>query len=239
MRPSVLVVEDDLATRNLLRVVLNRYEFDVDALGSSVDVMMLLSSVDYSALLFDLYLHGTSGYELIASLFESRPDILSRIVVVSSAPKQELDAIRQKHPMICVLRKPFELYELVDAVKRAAVDTSTRDLSAEFCRRSIVTGAKAGAVRTPSADGARLNVAMSFGYTTAMLDPYASVAIDEPYPVCTAYRRQRAVWFASVNLASAYMARHVLGRAGGCARHRLLVVHGAEHINGGTVLRIA
>ena len=46
MRPSVLVVEDDLATRNLLRVVLNRYEFDVDALGSSVDVMMLLSSVD-------------------------------------------------------------------------------------------------------------------------------------------------------------------------------------------------
>jgi CheY-like chemotaxis protein len=205
MRPAVLVVEDDLATRTLLRVVLNRSGFEVDQVSSGTDVLTLLSAVPYSALLFDLYMRETSGHELLATLFTTKPEVLARVVVVSAAPLQELENVSELYPMLRVLRKPFELAELIGAVEAAAAaaEQPMRDLAAEFCRRSILNGAKAGIVRIPARDAPHLNIAMSYGYTAAMLDSYVTLAIDAPLPICAAYRRQRPVWFASLTVASA------------------------------------
>jgi CheY-like chemotaxis protein len=204
MRPSVLVVEDDLATRTLLRVVLNRSGFEVDQVSSGTDVITLLSAVPYSALLFDLYMRETSGHELLATLFAMKPEVLARVVVVSAAPLQELKSISELYPMVRVLRKPFELAELLGAVEAATAgaEQPARELAAEFCRRSILSGAKAGVVQIPASDGVHLNIAMSYGYTAAMLDSFVKLPIDTPYPICAAYRRQRPVWFASLTTAS-------------------------------------
>jgi CheY-like chemotaxis protein len=205
MRPAVLVVEDDLATRTLLRVVLNRSGCEVDQVSSGTDVLTLLSAVPYSALLFDLYMRETSGHELLATLFATKPEMLARVVVVSAAPLQELESISELYPMVRVLRKPFELTELIGAVEAATADVEqpARELAAEFCRRSILNGAKAGIVRIPAPDATHLDIAMSYGYTAAMLDPFTKLTIDAPLPICAAYRRQRPVWFASLTMASA------------------------------------
>ncbi len=204
MRPAVLVVEDDLATRTLLSVVLNRSGFEVDLLSSGTDVITLVSNVHYSAVLFDLYMRGTSGHALLASILTTMPEMLPRVVVVSAAPRQELERVRELYPMICVLHKPFELEELIVAVERVAVEPPSRDAAAEFCRRSIINGAKAGVALVPAPDATQLNIAMSFGYSGGgALDPFSSMALDAPYPVCAAYRHQRPIWFASLTLASA------------------------------------
>jgi CheY-like chemotaxis protein len=203
MRPAVLVVEDDLATRNLLRVVLNRSGFEVDLVSSGTDVITLVSNVHYSAVLFDLYMGGTSGHDLLAAILTTMPEMLPRVVVVSSAPKKELDRVRKLYPMICALRKPFELEELLAAVKSVAVEPPSRDVAAEFCRRSIINGAKTGVALVPAPEASHLNVAMSFGYNAGALEPFSSMALDAPYPICAAYRRQRPIWFASLTLASA------------------------------------
>jgi CheY-like chemotaxis protein len=205
MRLPVLVVEDDLATRTLLRVVLNRAGFEVDVIGSASDVMTLLSEVTYSALLFDLYMHGVSGHELLALLAVTQPKMLPRVVVVSSAPKQDLERIRRLFANVRVIRKPFELEELIAAVSDAAGATATppqRNVPVEFCRRSIISGAKAGVVLTPASDGLHFDLAFSYGYSKAMLEPFVPAVIDSPYPVCLAYRHGRAIWLASLSAAS-------------------------------------
>lgn len=205
MRPAVLVVEDDPATRTLLTVLLSRVGFDVDVIGSGSDAMTLLSAVNYSALLFDLHLPGSSGHDVLAFLDGKTPDVIPHIVVVSSAPNQELDRVRARYSRINVLRKPFDVQELTDAVLAASADAmpAPRDASAEFCRMSIINGAKAGAVFMPDEDRRNLRVAMSFGYSAEMLERFGSVPCDAAYPACVAYRHGRPLWVSSLDVASA------------------------------------
>lgn len=204
MRPSVLVVEDDNAIRTLLTVLMERSGFDVDAIGSGSDAVTLLSSVRYSAVLFDLQLPGTSGQEILAFLEVTDPDLLPHVVVVSSMQRQELDRVRQRYPQTPVLRKPFDLKELLETVIRATRNRAhgPRDINAEFCRLSIVNGAKAGVILVAGSDAEKLNPVRSFGYSADMVERFAPVAADRPYPACNAYRTGTPVWLNSTLAAS-------------------------------------
>jgi CheY-like chemotaxis protein len=198
MRPSVLVVEDDIATRTLLTVLLNRAGLDVDAIGSGADAVTLLSAVSYSALLFDLQLPGASGHDILAHLEANDPETIAHAVVVSSSTPQELDRVRARYAQTPVIRKPFDLEELTAAVVRAADrDHRPRDIAAEFCRLSIVNGAKAGVVLVADDDEAQLNVVRSFGYSPDMIERFTPLTTDAPYPICAAYRSGSPVWLNS------------------------------------------
>lgn len=201
MRPAVLVVEDDAAIQTLLTVLLNRVGFDVDVIGSGSDAMTLLSAVRYSALLFDLHLPHSSGHDVLEYLDGKTPDVIPHIVVVSSAPNQELDRVRSRYSAINVLRKPFDVQHLTDAVIAAAANSVPvpRDASAEFCRLSIINGAKAGVILTPDAERRNLRVAMSFGHSAEMIERFRSVPCDGPFPACLAFRHGQPVWMASLS----------------------------------------
>ena len=77
MRRSVFVVEDDIATRTLLTVLLNRTGLEVDAIGRGTDTVTLLSAVSYSAVLFDLQLPGASGHDILAHLEANDPETIA------------------------------------------------------------------------------------------------------------------------------------------------------------------
>lgn len=204
MRPSLLVVEDDIATRTLLTVLMERSGFEVDAIGSGSDAVTLLSSVTYSTVLFDLQLPGTSGHEILAFLEVNDPDMIPHAVVVSSVQQQELDRVRQRYPHTAVIRKPFDLNELVQMVVRAAQnrDHGVRDIAAEFCRLSIVNGAKAGVLLVADHDADKLHLVRSFGYSADMVDRFVPVDANAPFPACNAYRRGSPVWLDSPTAAS-------------------------------------
>ncbi len=203
MRPAVLVVEDDAATRTLLNVVLKRAGFEVDVIANGSDALPLLTFVDYSALTFDLYMRGLSGYDLLAFVASNRPNLLKRIVIVSSAPVAELTTLREQFAPVRVLSKPFELQDLLGAVSEAAsgIQPVARDVAADFCRRSILSGAKSGVALTPRADGTHFDIAISYGYSPEMLDRFVPISIDDPYPLTAAYRLGRSVWLSSVTAA--------------------------------------
>lgn len=204
MRPSVLVVEDDIATRTLLTVLMERSGFEADAIGSGSDAVTLLSSVTYSTVLFDLQLPGTSGHEILAFLEVIDPDMIPHVVVVSSAQPQELDRVRRRYPQTAVIRKPFDLNDLMETVGRAARNRAhgVRDIAAEFCRLSIVNGAKAGVVLVADAEADKLNLVRSFGYSDDMVERFAPVDASAPFPACNAYRCGKAVWLKSPAMAS-------------------------------------
>jgi CheY-like chemotaxis protein len=196
-------------------VLLNRAGLDVDAIGSGAHAVTLLSDVSYSALLFDLQLPGASGHDILAHLEANDPETIAHSVVVSSSTAKELDRVRAHYAQTPVIRKPFDLEDLTEAVVRAADrDHKPRDIAAEFCRLSIVHGAKAGVVFVAEGDEAQLSVVRSFGYPPDMIERFMPLTTDAPYPICAAYRSGSPVWLNSaVTAASEYPSLQPVFRA--------------------------
>ncbi len=206
MCPAVLVVEDDVATRTLLSLVMSRAGFEVDAIGSGADAITLLSFVRYSALICDLHLPGTSGHDVLAYLEVADPDMLAHTVVVSSTQRLEIERVRTRYTSTQVFRKPFDLEQLTRAVVEATKGhpEGPRDVASEFCRQSIVCGAKAGVVFVKDAKEEKLNLVHSFGYSPEMIERFVSLSTDAPFPAAVAYRSASPVWVNSPDVLAAH-----------------------------------
>ena len=203
MKPLALVVENDSGTRRLLHVLLGRIGFEVDVVPTGSDALLLLEQVEYGALVLDLLLPGISGREVLGWIARERPDLLSRTIVISSAPPSVLAQLRVDWPPIQTLRKPFELGSIVAAVQGVADGFRQRELGLreQFTRASIRAGAKSGVVvRTEGVTAAH---AASFGYPPTMIDSFFPLQLDAPLPLCMAMSRAHPIWIASTKAAEA------------------------------------
>jgi len=198
MKPLALVVENDAGTRKLLDVLLSRFGFEVDLAPTGSDGLILLRTVDYDAILIDLLLPGASGFEILERLSAEDADIVRRVIVLSSASEKELRRVREQWPATTVIRKPFELGEMIEAAQSAIANRPPRtpDLREMFSRASMRAGAKAGViVRT---DGRDVEQVDAFGYEPGVFESFFPMQLDAPYPLCAAMRHARPVWIASL-----------------------------------------
>ena len=115
-KPSVLIVDDNDATRALVTALLRR-DFLVDAATDGLEALEKLRHKRFAAVLLDLRMPQVDGFEVLEYLKSNQPAILSRIVVVTAAlTKSELE--RANAYGICgVIAKPFEVDTVLDAVK--------------------------------------------------------------------------------------------------------------------------
>ena len=204
MKPLLLVVENDSGTRRLLEIFLRRESFDADAVATGNEALLLLERVDYSAVVLDLLIPGRTGRDVLADIAARRPALLERIVVISSATEAHLRDVHGRYPQVAVLRKPFDLAELLVAVQeRVARHASPQpgDLTQAFLRRSVVVGAKAGLILRREDD--TLELVSAFGYRPGVIEPFFPLSPDAPYPICAAVRHARPVWLPALNGAAA------------------------------------
>lgn len=205
MPPLLLVVENDEATRRLLKVIFTRNGFVVDAVSDGDQARGLLQRIPYSAVVLDLMLPVISGFDLLAFLANERPEALNHILVVSSAPQSQLDRVHNDFGTRS-LRKPFDIAEITAVVQSLSLDhagTESLSMEQEFMRRAVVAGAKAGVVIALSRSGTELDLVTDFGYRQEDVDRFFPLACDGQYPLCAAYRLGRSVWLASLNMAAA------------------------------------
>ena len=198
MKSLALVIENDAGTRKLLDVLLSRLGLDVDLVPTGSDASVILQHVEYDVLLIDLLLPGKSGMELLEWLAAHRPHQLSRVVVISSVSPAQLEAVRDRWPVVRTIRKPFELGEVIEVTQDIAATRVRRTptVEAKFCRHSMRAGAKAGVV--VRVNGNAVEPVFSFGYTPEMLAGYFPLSLDAPYPLCTTIRHGKPLWIASV-----------------------------------------
>ena len=106
-----LIVEDDGAILNLVKIVLERDRFVVEGVKSASAAIDLLSSVAYDLLIVDLMLPEIGGEELLGYLEVAQPQYLRRVVVTTASPgRMSCEFLRR----ICrLLAKPFDIDELV------------------------------------------------------------------------------------------------------------------------------
>ncbi|HJQ38514.1 MAG TPA: response regulator [Thermoanaerobaculia bacterium] len=113
-----LVVEDDGAILNLVKIVLERENFTVEGVKSGTAAIELLASIAYDLLIIDLMLPEIGGEQLLGYLEETQPAYLRRVIVTTASPRRlSCEFLRR----IChLLAKPFDIDELVLIAKECA-----------------------------------------------------------------------------------------------------------------------
>lgn len=116
MRPKILIVEDDAATRQALRAILEQEGCDVDMAVDGEKAVGALAQRRYDAIILDIALPRMSGTDVMEYIASTTPEVLSTIVVVTGLESHE---VRNLFPEICeTLSKPVLPARLLSSVRR-------------------------------------------------------------------------------------------------------------------------
>jgi DNA-binding response OmpR family regulator len=116
MRPVVLIVEDDIATRDSLRRILEAEGCEVEVAADGEKAVGKLAQGRYDAIVLDLALPKLSGTDVMEYIASTTPRLLESIVVVTGLDSAE---VRKLFPTICeTLAKPVMPTRLIASVRR-------------------------------------------------------------------------------------------------------------------------
>ena len=120
-KPFVLIADDNEATCTLL-IALLRKDFTVETARDGAEAIAKLTGRRYVAVLVDLLMPRSDGYDVLDFVQNERPDMLPRtLVVTASLTQRQLERVRA-YPICGVVAKPFDVEVLLSAVKRCAGD---------------------------------------------------------------------------------------------------------------------
>lgn len=116
-RERILVCDDDPRVRQTIVEALATEAFDVDTADRAVDAIQRIMRTSYRALILDLKLPGLSGLDAIAVV--KRFDEWLPIIVMTGHASYEVEQAARAAGIFYYLVKPFNLEELVAAVRAA------------------------------------------------------------------------------------------------------------------------
>ncbi len=119
---SILVVEDDEATAELVRALLNDVSgWGVTVVHDAAAAREVFRHVRIQVLVLDVNLPGISGVELLELLRRDARWEEPPVILMSADPEQpEVRAAIQRSGAVRFIAKPFDVDELLEAVARAA-----------------------------------------------------------------------------------------------------------------------
>jgi DNA-binding response OmpR family regulator len=106
MRKQILIVDDDPAIRNLLRLVAERRGFSVDLACDGLEALERLAETHYDLAIIDLMMPRLNGYDLVREMREYR---YRPAVVVATAMTDEHIQTLDPSVVHSVIRKPFDI----------------------------------------------------------------------------------------------------------------------------------
>jgi len=115
-KPRVLIVEDDVDTRDLLMLILEDEGYEVDALDDGRKVAGHVRSARPDVITLDIGLPGKSGSAILDDL-ERDPVTAGIPVIVISAHTRQLGLPSREHASR-VIAKPFYVTQVVEEIER-------------------------------------------------------------------------------------------------------------------------
>lgn len=114
--PVVLVAEDDAAIRKLICAVVRRQGVEVVSASDGAEALARAEEGPFDALLLDLMMPNQSGWAVVQQLNKVDSPLLAKTVVITAASDREIGHLPSQTR---VLRKPFDLRELVRTLREA------------------------------------------------------------------------------------------------------------------------
>jgi CheY-like chemotaxis protein len=116
MPGRVLIVEDDRSIRDLLKTILSLDGYGIDIAMDGNEAIAALDKNPFDAILLDLMMPKTNGYEVIHHVASKKLGI--PIVIATAAVKQIDNSRIDRNVVVAVIKKPFD----IDAVRDAVAD---------------------------------------------------------------------------------------------------------------------
>lgn len=122
-RNRILVAEDDASILRLVTAILRRAGYEVDTATNGRDTIESIDRTPYDAVVLDLMMPGSSGFNVLAHLKVSNPQ--HKFVIIMSAASPDIVAKAVSLNVFAVLHKPFDISELTAAVG-ACIDAGAK-----------------------------------------------------------------------------------------------------------------
>jgi DNA-binding response OmpR family regulator len=116
----VLLVDDDPGIRRLIGTLLQRGGFWCDEAENGQQAIEKLRSDSWDAVLLDLMLPVVNGFEVLDFLKAEQTDMLHQVIVVTAVSNSTLETLHDQDLLFKVVRKPFDMYELMDTLGACA-----------------------------------------------------------------------------------------------------------------------
>ena len=114
----VLVIEDNAELREYLRLALEMQDYQVLTAEHGRAALAYLDGHRVDAVITDLFMPEMDGIETVAALRKQFPEI--RVIAMSGRPGVDYLAVARELGVRHTLRKPFEITELLAALKDGA-----------------------------------------------------------------------------------------------------------------------
>jgi DNA-binding response OmpR family regulator len=124
MGTSILVVEDDRDSRQLLTDFLTLGGFEVQTAAHGAEALRLLDRTVPDVILLDLMLPWVNGVEVLATLRQRAELARVPVLVTTGTATSDFD-LRAFRP-VKVMRKPLDLDALVAAIQGLLLDSGFR-----------------------------------------------------------------------------------------------------------------
>jgi len=115
-RGEILVVEDDLAIRRLVKMVLQREGYEVYEASDGREAVLKLSLTNFDVIILDLMMPNLDGFAFMTKLADHDPSRLKKIIITSAA-SPSLIRQRMRGVTYDLLPKPFDIHDLVKRVR--------------------------------------------------------------------------------------------------------------------------
>ena len=114
---SVLIVDDELMMRKILRLIMHEMGFNVDAEASSGHaVMPIINKQQPDLVLLDINLPGTDGLDLLRRINAEHSYI--KVVMISGEASQDKVKEAIDHGAVDFIAKPFHPDAVMNKLKR-------------------------------------------------------------------------------------------------------------------------
>lgn len=110
----VLVLEDDLAFRDVLEELLQDRGYEVVAAGRGEEAVQLARNEPFDLIVADIRMEGMSGLDAIEQARELHPELGAIVISGYASEEETLRAVRLK--VGGYLKKPFKMQDLLDRI---------------------------------------------------------------------------------------------------------------------------
>lgn len=122
--PRVLIAEDDVVIRHLVKGVLEREDLEVEEAENGEAAIDKIRSTHFDAILLDFMMPVASGFDVIDWIKANRPDITRSCVIVMTAAVHHLQHFEAER-VYAVVKKPFDVVDLLDVVRKCVNDSAS------------------------------------------------------------------------------------------------------------------
>jgi len=124
---TVLIVDDEAGLRRVLERFLERHGYRVLSAGTAEAAYEMLATEEAHALLLDIHLPTMSGLALYLAIIHRWPALEGHIAIMTGDAEAEEVRTWLDHHRCTVIRKPFNLKQVVDWVSSALQQDRSSD----------------------------------------------------------------------------------------------------------------